>query len=234
MSVALFMLISTKIPSPFDRIQQYVNGLNSLFQSPRFEIARTSEIVARGRNPAIDLYIMDNTVPITDTIDDSILSVLPENVTVINDTCNTFGAYNKGAGCIEQWRYLRDHLRKYQWIIHFEPRMQVERFDMFDSMLDQPRNLFTTFNSYKPTTPSTHPIQPRSNDTPDHINTGIFMIRSDDLLKFIDSIDLIRMVQNSISLEYLMFDYMQAIPYDVFPEGTGVLRHDGGKLYSYN
>ena len=98
---------------------------------------------------------------------------------------------NNGAGLIDTWKYNKDLIQKYDWIIHFELRQLLKSFQFVESFLKEPRNLFTI------------------NINVEHFNTGLFCISKENLLNYINNCDLNKMVNNSISIEDDLYKYFQ-------------------------
>ena len=169
-----------------ERIQQYVEGLSKFF-----------EFVKDGYTN-IDFYIIDNSITSDKRIPDNILKILPNNIKLIEHSNNVYGAINKGGGLIENWLYAKEVLHKYDWLIHFEPRQHLKNFDFIDNFLKNPRNLFT--------------IGKERN----HFNTGLFCIKINDLEKYLSIVNLNHMIQKSISIEYMIYDFFVSknIKYD--------------------
>ena len=114
----------------------------------------------------IEVMLIDNT---TESLDKEILKYIPKNVKVICSINNNYGSRNKGAGLIETWLKYKNILNKYDFIIHFEPRQLLTSHSFFDNIINTPRNLFKVTLSTKY-----------------HFYTGLFCIKKDILLKFIE------------------------------------------------
>ena len=172
----------------YERIQQYVTGLNKFFEY--------NDILKKHN---VDIYVSDNSIKDGDSIPIEILNIIPENVKTISFLQNNFGRINKGAGLIEQWLYCKDIIKKYDWLIHFEPRQLLFNFNFFNNFLENTRNLFTI----------------GCNNI--HFNTGLFCIDTNTIIKYSLSTDLIKMVNKSISIEYDLYNYIKQynIYYDV-------------------
>lgn len=110
---------------------------------------------------------------------------------------NVYGKYNKGSGIIECWRAHRDLIEQYDFIIHFEPRQQLLSSEMIDDFLSSPRNLFT--------------MGAEGN----HFNTGLFMISSGLLVKFIGEYTPQQLIFRNMGLEYALFEFMSDRPYSL-------------------
>ena len=153
-----------------ERIQQYLDGFSKFFEYPGLQ--------------KFDILVTDNTItedcPLDKRLQDLISSYKCR--TVLCD--NNHGKQNKGAGVLEQWRYCRDIILEYDWIIHFEPRQLLLNFDFFDSFFEAPRNLF--------------------NERPAHFFMGLFAISSNLLIDFVDNISL----GQRQSIEYALYDYI--------------------------
>jgi hypothetical protein len=159
-----------------ERIEQYVEGLSKFF-----------EFVKDGYTN-IDFYIIDNSITNDKQIPDNIIKILPNNIKIIAHSNNIYGAINKGGGLIENWLYAKEVLKKYDWLIHFEPRQHLKSFYFIDNFLKSPKNLFT-FGGY------------------DHFNTGLFCIKIIDLEKFLSLVNLNHMIQHSICIEHMIYDF---------------------------
>ena len=103
--------------------------------------------------------------------------------------------------------YNKEIIKNYEWIIHFEPRLQLINPDFINSALQNPRNLFTL---------PPHPGQ---------FNTGLFCCKTSLLLDFSLNTDLKQMCLMSVCIETALFEYFKNIDYDILPK-MGVIRHD--------
>jgi len=168
------------------RIEEYVEGLSKFF-----------EFVKDGYTN-IDFYIIDNSITNDKRVPDNILKILPNNIKIIEHSNNIYGAINKGGGLIENWLYAKEVLKKYDWLIHFEPRQHLKSFDFIDNFLNNPRNLFTLGKERN------------------HFNTGLFCIKIIDLEKYLSLVNLNDMIQHNISIEYTIYDFFvnKTIEYD--------------------
>jgi len=171
-----------------ERMQQYVKGLTKFF-----------EYNDTFKKYNVDIYIVDNSIKDGNRLPLEILNILPNNVKINTSLNNTFGAVNKGAGLIEQWRHCKDIIAKYDWLIHFEPRQLLLNFDFINIFLENPRNLFTFGNGKN------------------HFNTGLFTIQTNILLDYSNKCILKHMVSQSISIEYDLYHYIRLnhIQYDI-------------------
>jgi hypothetical protein len=159
------------------RIEEYVEGLSKFFE------------FVKDRYTSIDFYIIDNSITSGKQIPDSIVKILPNNIKIIEHSNNIYGAINKGGGLIENWLYAKEVLNKYDWLIHFEPRQHLKSFDFIDNFLNNPRSLFTLGKERN------------------HFNTGLFCIKIIDLEIFLSLVNLNRMIQHNISIEYIIYDF---------------------------
>ena len=162
-----------------NRIKQYVVGLKKFFEL-------TSEYI---KNDVIKVYITDNTIIENDKLDNSILEIIHPKCEIITCNNNNYGCKNKGAGDIEQWLYCKDLIKKYDWFIHFEPRQLLQSNQFIDNFLQNPRNLFTLGKEKN------------------HFNTGLFCINTNLLLEFININTPDKLIQNNISIEYVLYSY---------------------------
>lgn len=138
----------------------------------------------------IDIYISDNSdfFNKNTNIKEYIKTT---SIIIIKDVTNNYGKINKGSGLIENWLYNKDILREYDWIIHFEPRQLLQSNIFIDSFLENPRNLFTMGKNMR------------------HFNTGLFCINSKVLLDFINEITPEKLVNNNMSIEYVIYDFIK-------------------------
>lgn len=165
----------------------YKNGLKLLFdKSINFEIYD------------VDFIFVDNTVSSQKKIDSEILDILPSNVLVQTIKRNNYGKKNYGAGDIDVWRYNKDIIQNYEYFFHYEPRIQVFNKNFIKDFLEYPCNYFS------------------HDQTNYQFNTGYFGIRTVELIKFINSVDLDNMVINKISIEKMLYDYFVDKEYKEF------------------
>jgi hypothetical protein len=169
-----------------ERIQQYIVGLTKFFEYN--EILNTHKV---------DIIIFDNTLNKIEELPEEIKNSIPTNVKIIVKNINNYGSKNKGSGLIECWRYLKNIIYEYDFLIHFEPRQLLLNFNFIQSFLDNPRNLFTYGEGNK------------------HFNTGLFCMDCKILISFINTVNLDIMVSKYISIEYMIFDFFvgKKIPY---------------------
>lgn len=160
------------------RFLQYFKGLQKLFEYNSFFIENH-----------IDIILFDNSIDNINDIPDIIKNVFPSNVNIIVKIVNSYGCINKGAGLIEHWLYNKQEIKKYDWIIHFEPRQLLKSNQLIEKFLKNPRNLFS-FNTIGK-----------------HFNTGLFCIESKHLLDYIEKTDLNHMVNRYISIEDDLYNY---------------------------
>jgi len=164
------------------RLVQYVSGLRQFFQQVDWGWA--------------DVLVTDNTC---ETLPAGLTQELPEWVQVRCAVNNRYGAHNKGAGDVEQWRYNRDVIAGYRWFCHHEPRTQLKSPDFFRVIQTavagdgtEERALITW-----------------GSDQKNHVYTGTFAVRSDLLLQFIDRVDLDLMVSQHVSIEYSWYHFLR-------------------------
>jgi hypothetical protein len=160
------------------RIIQYVDGLKKFFEY--------SDILKEFN---VDIYVFDNTLSKNDKLPQQLLDVIPEYVTIITDEVNNYGCINKGAGLIESWRYLKDIIDKYDFLIHFEPRQILQNFNFIQYFLHNQENLF------------------RLGEGNNHFYTGLFSIKCESLINYINNVNINEMVIKYISVEYDIYNY---------------------------
>jgi len=154
-----------------ERVQQYLDGFSKFFEYPGLQ--------------KLDVLIADNTITEDRPLDSRIQNLISSHECKIILCDNNQGKQNKGIGVLEQWRYCRDTILEYDWIIHFEPRQLLISFDFFDSFFEDPRNLF--------------------NEQEGHFWTGLFAVSPIALIDFVDNHSLDR----GQSIEYVLYDYIK-------------------------
>lgn len=144
-----------------------------------------------------DVFFVDNTLDDLSKLPEKIGRVLFENkIKVLLCNQNYYGSKNKGAGDIDIWKKNFKIISDYKWFLHFEPRTILNSPDFIRECLDYPCNTFKVLSGNK------------SND---HFYTGLFMINTNDLGMYINSIDLDEMVKESISIEYSLMDFIVSV-----------------------
>lgn len=153
------------------------------------------KVLELNKSIEIDIIISDN----SDFFDeDSDLKniLIDKNVKIIKNAPNVYGGKNKGSGVIENWLYSKELLMEYHYIIHFEPRQLLVDNHFINSYIENPRNLFNV------------------NTSGNHFNTGIFCIQSQLLFDFIKEYSPERLMKNKLSLEYILYKFMNKYEYD--------------------
>jgi len=167
------------------RSSQISNGMKKLFEYKQNFIDNNC-----------DVFLLDNTIKDFDSLPESIKQIaLENNLEIIFSPHNKYGKHNKGAGDIENLKFVKEKLEKYKWFIHFEPRQLLVSHQFFDSFFKKPRDLFTY------------------NENPNavkHFNTGLYAAETKNILSFINAFsekELQNMVLNSVSIEYILHDF---------------------------
>ena len=168
------------------RENQYIEGIKKIYEL--------------NKEKNIDIYLCDNSTFFNNdsTLKDYLLN--NTKIHIINNVPNVYGKYNKGCGLIEQWLYNKDILSKYDYIIHFEPRLLLQSNIFIDNFMLNPRTIFNSGGGYFN----------KDNNSYKHYNTGLFSIKTDVLLQFINLININGI--NSIirqSIEYVIFDFIK-------------------------
>ena len=171
----LFLAMSQNTNHPIaskgeERIQQYTNGIKKLFEYDFKDKA--------------DVIVCDNT---TKNLDKRIIKALPWDTEYYTYENNT-GASKKSIGLYDQWKACQDIMKPYKWVIHFEPRQILKRYDFFDSFFKNKRNLF--------------------NVRGDHFWTGLFSIRQKEMS------DYANYEQPDGSIEFHLFKFMEKYKYE--------------------
>jgi len=176
------------------RLAQYIQGIDAI---------RQYDDQFRANN--VKIYLVDNTIPSDKPFPQQLLKHIPEWWTVLHSDNNQNGKYNKGAGLIDNWRKYSDVLKNSEWIIHYEPRLLLKDFSMFESILKNPRCLFTKGPNHRP---------PTSYD----FNTGLMCISSKVLLEFIEEYPVLK---PGISFEHTLSRWLcsvKNIQVDFYPK----------------
>ena len=160
---------------------QYLEGIQKIYEL--------------NKNYDIKIYLSDNS-DFFDNNSEIKDYINTTHIEIILNVSNNYGKLNKGAGLIENWIYNKDLLKKYDWIIHFEPRQLLQSNEFIDNFLQNPRNLFTYGGSY----------YNKDSNSLNHFNTGLFCIKTSYLINFIEKINLTNFNE---SIEYAIFNYLK-------------------------
>ena len=178
------------------RIQQYIDGITKFIELNKKYID----------DKIIDVYIHDNTSENKTDLPNTILNIIPNNIKIIPAINNNYGCKNKGAGIIEQWVYCKKIIEKYDYFIHFEPRQLLIDNQFIDNFVKNPRTIFTYGNGKN------------------HFNTGLFVCKTQELLKFINEVPPSLLVEKSLSIEYVIYNFFKNynIPYDILDKMNSI------------
>ena len=179
------------------RINQYIQGLTKFFS---FNFKKY--------NHDVEIIISDNTVSSKENIHPLIVQTIPENIFLDLKLDNEFGSKNKGTGNIVSFLRCNDKIEKYDFVLHFEPRLLLNDYSFFINFLNNPRNIFNL-------------------GIGSQFNTGLFSIDTSSLSTYSNSRDLNKMINNSISIEDDLYDFIinNKINFDTVPK-MGVSWHD--------
>ena len=131
--------------------------------------------------------IIDNTT--NRIVDSNILKYIPENIIKKLEKNNNKGLYNKGAGVIESLLTAKEIISKYDRVFYFEPKLNLQDPSIIEKYYENKKNIFYTFEN-------------------DHqVKSGYFWSSAVDLVEFIGSIDLDKMIKEKINLEKLLYDF---------------------------
>ena len=144
------------------------------------------------------IVLSDNT---TNTIDNDIIASfnkykLNKNKYLFKPFINNkYGCINKGAGVLEHWNNLKEEIQNSKWIIHFEPRQLLTNNTFIETFKANNTNQKTyfKFGSIKQ----------------NHFYTGLFSCKSKQLLNFMNNYTYNYMINNTISLEYIIYEYFK-------------------------
>ncbi len=170
------------------RIQDYANGLEKL----------TTALKDFAETP---VFIVDNTLEDLTQIPLALKSLIPVNWTIVLTHSNLYGRHNKGAGDIETIRCISQTLTTYNYVVFYEPRLILEKPWILASLVQSPRNLLWLENK------NFYDFILRRNSN--SVSTGLYSIHSETLLKFVNQVDLKRMVDRKESIENLFFNFIK-------------------------
>mgnify|MGYP001394039410 CR=1 FL=1 len=144
-----------------------------------------------------DLILSDNS---ENRIEDkTFLSILEKNkVACFFNSSNKYGGINKGAGVIENYLSRYDLLKDYEYILHFEPRQMLISSKFFKIFLEKPSNIFKYAERHW-----------RNFYKVNNFYTGLFSIQSSIWFEFINDINLEKITNQNISIEYEIFNYLR-------------------------
>lgn len=151
------------------RIKHYIDGINSINFFKH------------------DVILLDNSSPL-DKLPHRLQKTINSNPNIqyINNTKNVLGKLNKTAGVLDVYRNNIDLLKKYDMIIHFEPRQKIVENTFFFL----PGNNFFVDKTNK------------------QFHTGLFSIDSNNFIKFINEYNPDDIVKNNLQLESILFQFI--------------------------
>ena len=153
----------------------------------------------------IDLFIADNTISDESTLCSDLRSQLSniKGHRKFYKIDNHFGSKNKGCGLLAQWRHaLPSIVDNYQFVIHYEPRQQMNDESFLMNFQKSPENMFrldAVFVCKYHLFPMLHR----------HFQTGYFSCNSRTLLDIALSLDEKVMCNKSLSIEGLIYQYFK-------------------------
>jgi hypothetical protein len=133
--------------------------------------------------------------------------LLSNGINIVPDAPNNLGGKNKGAGIIEQWTHSKELIMNYDYIIHFEPRQYLQNNNFIENFIENPRSLFTFNKGGK------------------HFNTGLFVIKTKQLLEYINVIMPHKLKSTSLEDSLYSFFKSERYSFDTI-EKMGVIWHD--------
>jgi len=161
------------------RTNQYIEGIKKFFD---FDYSKY--------NHEIRFVISDNTINDLNSIDKRITEVIPDNVGFDIKDDNKYGSHNKGSGILTSWDRSSDEIIKYDYILHFEPRLLINSHKFIEDFLNNPRTIFTLGTNKA------------------HFNTGLFSFNTKEFIKFINSTSPRQLAQHKISIEYTLYNFV--------------------------
>jgi len=180
------------------RIENYVDGLKALNVALK-------EVEDSGWNP--DVYLMDNSAAF-DELPDELKQAINEikNITYIDNTIfHIYGKINKGSGLIEQYKEVKHIFKKYDVVIHFEPRQKLLESTFFKKVIANPERNF--FKMYKNV----------------YFNTGLFSIDAKIWMKYVNFANAKNLADNFISIEHHLFNFFKNNNYKFEQTNLGLL-----------
>lgn len=182
-----------------NRVKQYKNGIDKLLEL--------------NKKYNFDIYIADNGFDFQNIIE------IENNINIITNNPNNYGKINKGSGIIEIWNNNIKILKKYDYIIHFEPRQLLINNYFIDNFMQNPRTLFTYGSN---------------NKLSRHFNTGLFICKSNELLNFIKIVSPEKLTNSRVSIEYILYNYYvnNNIPYNILDK-MNLIWYDTSSKKSY-
>ncbi len=176
-------ILRSPVSSNIDREAEYANGIVKFFSLVNYQ--------------SFDfILLVDNTISSINDYPEALRKLLPKSCQIITSNSNRFGKYNKGAGDLETYRYLfRRKKITTDYIIHFEPRLQLSNSLLFERFFMSPMSLLS-----------------KSLDQ-SGIQTGYMFLNSVQMKKFCSLTRLVRMLlfKQSIENHMLMFAYANKI-----------------------
>ena len=197
-NVLLLLPISTKVCERRSKLkqskrkQQYIDGIKRILEYSKIK--------------QFDIVLIDNT---TEEKDPDLEEILPFVSEYIAINKNDQGSRNIGAGIIDVWHYLKNDIKSYDWIVHYEPRQYMKDFRVFDMFLQEPQNIFSYGDKKK-----------------NHYYTGLFTLATSELIYYLSKVNAKTLTRKRIGLEYSMFEYIKRV---TMIDKMGIRWHDRAK-----
>jgi len=190
MSVAIIMMTTFRI-DPESRLHK-AGWLVGGQQRKTQYIDGLRNFTRKMKKYKLDTYIIDNSSPF-DELPNRIKRIITrKKITYINNTPNNLGKINKGAGLIEAWKDNLNLMAKYDWIIHFEPRQKMVADKVVDAFFqDNMIPYFKRRTSYG------------------GLETGFFIMRSSDMIEWINRQDAQQIANSGASLEHRIDSFLR-------------------------
>tara|TARA_X000001036_G_C20616234_1_gene781094 strand:- start:308 stop:952 length:645 start_codon:yes stop_codon:yes gene_type:complete len=132
--------------------------------------------------------LIDNTISKINQIPSEILNLLPKNIEFLLHKNNELGRRNKGAGMLSSLSKNKKKFVDSELIFYFEPRLLLQTSQFIERFLMEKVNYF-------------------SMESEKRVKTGYFGSTSKDLLEFIDSHSPLKIADNNLHIELLMYDF---------------------------
>jgi len=151
--------------------------------------------------------IIDNTT--NKIVDSNILKNIPENINKKLKKNNNKGLYNKGAGVIESLLTSKEIILKHDRVFYFEPKLNLQDISIVEKYFENKKNIFSAA------------------EIDNQVKSGYFWSSAVDLVEFIGSINLDKMIKENINLEKLLYDFYIKRNTEII-EGDCSLQKDSG------
>ena len=156
-----------------------------------------------------NILLIDNTCSNKSKVPKKIAKLFPDHILFNFTNKNNFGLINKGAGVIDSLYCCKDQIIKYEFVFYFEPKLILNNRSFIDNFINSPRNLFSISEE--------HP----------QVKSGYFGSVSSELIEFLNSVNIQKMIDEKLNLENLIYDFFNNKKSE-FVKGTFTSWFDSG------